>query len=344
MNHKRNRRYGWCVLCFVLVVLISVGIHVGTILVPYEGILQSLVSWVTGQTVGGLDASQQAVFWYIRLPRLLIAILVGAGLAVAGTVMQGVFANPLADPGIIGVSAGASFGAVIAIGSGLSMVSALYMPLFAFLGACLAVTGIILLAAKGNRIDTSSLLLAGVAVSMFLGALTSGVLTFLNEYRLREFLFWMIGGLSYRRWEHVQLAIGPIVIGIFILWFLARPLTIMALGDMKAQTLGLPVMAYRLLFLVVTSLVTATAVCVSGYIGFVGLVVPHIVRLLIGYDHRYLIPYSALTGAAFLVFCDTLGRVLLAPVEIRVGIMTAVIGAPYFLYLLRRLRAGEGIG
>ena len=117
----------------------------------------------------------------------------------------------------------------------------------------------------------------------------------------------------------------------------------MALGDTKAQSLGLPVMAYRLLFLLVTSLVTATAVCVSGYIGFVGLVVPHIVRLLIGYDHRYLIPYSALAGAAFLVLCDTLGRVLLAPVEIRVGIMTAIIGAPYFLYLLRRLRAGNGI-
>ena len=343
MNQNRNRRYGWCFLVASLVVLVIIAIHVGTIVVPYDGIIREMTSLITGQPAAGLDTSQQAVFWYIRLPRLFVAMLVGAGLAVAGTVMQGVFANALADPGIIGVSAGASFGAVIAIGTGLSAAGALYMPLFAFVGACIAVCGIILLAVRGNRIETSSLLLAGVAVSMFLGALTSGVLTFLSEYRLREFLFWMIGGLEYRRWEHVQLAIGPIVIGIFVLWFLARQLNVMALGDTKAQSLGLPVMAYRLLFLLVTSLVTATAVCVSGYIGFVGLVVPHIVRLLIGYDHRYLIPYSALAGAAFLVLCDTLGRVLLAPVEIRVGIMTAIIGAPYFLYLLRRLRAGNGI-
>ena len=177
---------------------------------------------------------------------------------------------------------------------------------------------------------------------MLLGAFTSGILTMINEYRLREFLFWMVGGVDFRRWDHVLLAVGPIMTGSVILMMLGRHLNVLVLGDTEARALGVPVMVYRMLFLFLSSVITATAVCVSGSIGFVGLVVPHIVRLLVGPDHRILLPMAAIGGALFLVFCDTLGRVVAQPVEIRVGIMTALLGAPYFLYLLHRLRSKGG--
>ena len=243
----------------------------------------------------------------------------------------------------MGVSAGASLGAVIAIAFGMTSLGMFYMPLFAFVGAFVSVGITIMLTWRNNRLDTTTLLLAGVAVSMLLGAFTSGILTMINEYRLREFLFWMVGGLDFRRWDHVMLAVGPITVGSVILMMLGRHLNVLVLGDTEARALGLPVMLYRILFLFLASLITATAVCVSGSIGFVGLVVPHIVRLLVGPDHRILLPMSAVGGALFLVFCDTLGRVVAQPVEIRVGIMTALLGAPYFLYLLHRLRRKGGV-
>ena len=242
----------------------------------------------------------------------------------------------------MGVSAGASLGAVIAIALGVTSLGMFYMPAFAFVGAFVSVGITIILTLRNNKLDTTTLLLAGVAVSMLLGAFTSGILTMINEYRLREFLFWMVGGLDFRRWDHVVLAVGPIVTGSVILMMLGRHLNVLVLGDTEARALGLPVMVYRMLFLFLASVVTATAVCVSGSIGFVGLVVPHIVRLLVGPDHRILLPMAAVGGALFLVFCDTLGRVIAQPIEIRVGIMTALLGAPYFLYLLHRLRSKGG--
>lgn len=340
---KSNMKAASCLtlLAVLLLIIVIVSLHVGTIPVPISGGISSILTAVGIHAELGppLTEEQQAVLWFIRLPRILVGIMVGAALALAGAVMQGVFSNPLADPGVMGVSAGASLGAVLAISTGLTSAGMFYMPLFAFVGAFCSVVLTISLTMRDGKVQTMTLLLAGVAVSMLLGAFTSGILTFINEYRLREFLFWMVGGLDYRRWEHVALAIGPITSGFIILCLLARHLNVLVLGDTEARALGLPVMFYRLLFLFLASFITATAVCVSGSIGFVGLIVPHIMRILVGPDHRLLLPASALAGAVFLVFCDTLGRVILAPSEIRVGIMTALLGAPYFLYLLRRLRA-----
>lgn len=333
------------ILVILLAVIVLVSMYVGTIKVPVLGALQSILTNV-GMPVSiapPLTEEQEAVLWFIRMPRVLVGLMVGAALALSGAVMQGVFSNALADPGIMGVSAGASLGAVIAISLGLTSISMYYMPLYAFIGAFCSVGLTIGLTLRGGKVEASTLLLAGVAVSMLLGAFTSGILTFMNEYRLREFLFWMVGGLDYRRWEHVALAVGPISVGFVFLSLLARHLNILVLGDVEAKALGLPVMFYRLIFLFVASFITATAVCVSGSIGFVGLIVPHIMRILVGPDHRILLPVSALAGGAFLVFCDTLGRVIIDPIEIRVGIMTALLGAPYFLFLLRRLRAKGGI-
>lgn len=345
MTQKESRIWIFCFLVILLLCTIIVSIHVGTISIPLGGVFRDLVYQVgLSLPIGtSLTDEQQAIFWFIRLPRIIVGLLVGAGLGISGAVMQGVFANPLADPGVIGVSAGASLGAVIAIGLGLSSLSIYYMPLFALIGAFGAVAIIVVLSMKSGRVRPVTLLLSGVAVNMFLGALTSGILTFMNEYRLKEFLFWMVGGLDYRRWEHVDLAIVPILLGIVILCILARHLNVLVLGETEARSLGLPVMFYRLLFLLIASVITAVAVCVSGFVSFVGLVVPHIIRMMIGPDHRFLLPLSALAGALFIVFSDTMGRVILAPVEIRLGVMTALLGAPYFIYLLRRVRSEGGI-
>ena len=328
----------------LLCIVSLLALHVGTIMIPIGGGIQSILNGmgIPVHFTAPITAEQEAVLWFIRMPRLIIGLLVGGALALAGAVMQGVFSNPLADPGIMGVSAGASLGAVIAIALGVTSLGMFYMPAFAFVGAFVSVGITIILTLRNNKLDTTTLLLAGVAVSMLLGAFTSGILTMINEYRLREFLFWMVGGLDFRRWDHVALAVGPIVTGSVILMMLGRHLNVLVLGDTEARALGLPVMVYRMLFLFLASVVTATAVCVSGSIGFVGLVVPHIVRLLVGPDHRILLPMAAVGGALFLVFCDTLGRVIAQPIEIRVGIMTALLGAPYFLYLLHRLRNKGG--
>lgn len=296
-----------------------------------------------GMDGAGVTQEQTSVIWHIRMPRTLVGLLVGAALAVSGAVMQGVFGNALADPGIIGVSSGAALGAVIAIALGVTANGIFYMPFFALAGALVAVVLTVALAMRDGKIPVMVLLLAGIAVSMLLGAMTSGILTFMNEYRLREFLFWMVGGLDYRRWEHVYLAAGPIITGILILFLLARHLNILTLGEQEARSVGVPVAIFRLLLLFVSAVTTATAVCVSGTIGFVGLVVPHIMRLLLGPEHRILLPACALAGGVFLVACDTLGRLLISPSEVRVGIMTALLGAPYFLYLLRKAQQGGGL-
>lgn len=317
---------------------------VGQVAVPFDGLLQSLAAklHIPGFSGWALTPEQLAVVWQIRLPRILVGILVGAALGISGAVMQGVLGNPLADPGIIGVSSGASFGVVVAIALGLTGQGMFFMPAFALLGALLAVAATIGMAMQNGKLPVMVLLLTGVAVSMLMGALTSGVLTLLNEYRLREFLFWLVGGLDYRRWEHVYLAGIPVLSGIAVLCFLARHINILTLGEQEARSVGVPVAALRLLLLFVTAITTAAAVCVSGTIGFVGLVVPHIMRILLGPEHRMLLPASALAGSIFLLLCDTLGRMLLPPAEIRVGIMTAILGAPYFLYLLHKVKKQGG--
>ena len=289
-----------------------------------------------------LTPEQEAVLLHIRLPRTIVGLLVGGGLGISGAVLQGIFSNPLADPGIIGVSSGASVGAVLAIGIGISASSVLLLPAFAFVGAMLAVGLTVSLSMRHGRIPVMTLLLSGVVVGMFLAACTAAILTVVNEQKMQQYLFWTIGGLDYRRWDHVLLGIAPIGIGASVMLLLARHLNLLAFGDVEALTAGMSVTPFRLLFLVLAALTTATGVCISGNIGFVGLVVPHMMRLIVGPDHRRLLPASLLAGAVFLVLCDSVGRILITGMEIRVGIMTAFIGTPYFLYLLRHRVKLEG--
>ncbi|AIF50567.1 iron ABC transporter permease [Pelosinus sp. UFO1] len=343
-NRGKKAKNRIIVMSILLLGVMLFSISWGTMQIPWNETLLIIAGHIP---FGGLqlpvaDSEYQAVVWQIRLPRVLVGMLVGAALSTSGAVMQGIFGNPLADPGIIGVSSGAAFGAVVAISLGLTSNSIFITPIFALVGAILAVSLTVFLSMLRGKIPVMTLLLSGVAVSMLMGAFTSGILTLMNESRVREYLFWMVGGLDYRRWEHVYLAVGPICSGLVILCLLARHLNVLALGEQEAKSVGVPVVALRMLLLFVAAFTTAIAVCVSGTIGFVGLIVPHIMRIMVGPEHRWLLPCSAIGGALFLVFCDTLGRMIFPPNEIRVGIMTALLGAPYFLYLLRKAQQTGG--
>ena len=326
-------------LTLLLLLSFVVTMAIGAVDVPLH-VTASIVLQQMGIPVG---ATASDVHWsiisHVRLPRVLTAALVGAALAVAGATMQGIFRNPLADPGIIGVSAGGALGAVIAIHFGLRALHHLATPALAFIGALGAVMLVYVLAATRGVDPLTTMILAGVAVQAFIGSIISAVLTLTaNVNAMREIVFWLTGSLGARSWTHVQLILPFIVVGSFILLFFARDLNLMALGEDAARSMGVDVRRVRLLMLALAALITAVAVAVSGIIGFVGLVVPHMVRLVVGPDHRLVLPASLLTGALLLTWADFGSRLLLRPQELRVGLITAFFGAPFFLYLLYRHR------
>ncbi len=283
--------------------------------------------------------AQEIVIWSIRVPRVLVAAAVGAGLAVAGVQMQGLFQNPLASPEIIGTSAGGVLGAVIALVLGLTHLSVFYLPIFAFIGAFAALLLIYSIAYQHFQ-HLTTLLLAGVALNALLGAATSYVISIAwTDYEVaREILFWLMGGLENRLWWHVLIVVPVVSIGIFIALYYSRELDILLLGNDTAHSLGIEVTRVKMYLLANIALLTGAAVAVSGMIGFIGLIIPHITRLLVGPAHRLLIPASALSGATFLLLVDLAARTLHRPQEIRLGILTALIGAPFFLYLLLKQR------
>ena len=336
--HTKSKRIMFIFILLLLLLLLSgISLCLGQYKVQASSVLGVMLNSI-GLSAVPFQESDKAIIWFVRLPRVLIAIMVGGALAISGAVMQGVFGNPLADPGIVGISAGASAGAVVAIALGFTSGNILAMPAFAFFGSLAAVALTLFLSMRNGKIPVMTLLLSGVAVGMLLSAVTSGLLTIMNEQQTQQYLFWMVGGLDFRRWEHVYLALGPISIGMFLMLLAARHLNVLMLGETEAKAVGMPVNLYRTGLLLLASLTTAASVCVSGNIGFVGLIIPHMLRMIVGTDHRVLLPASAIGGACFLLLCDTLGRTLIPPTEIRVGIMTAVLGTPYFLYLLRRLQ------
>lgn len=283
--------------------------------------------------------AQDVVIWSIRVPRVLVAAAVGAGLAVAGVQMQGLFQNPLASPEIIGTSAGGVLGAVIALVLGLTHLSIFYLPICAFLGAFAALILIYSITYQHFH-QITTLLLAGVALNALLGAATSYVISIAwTDYEVaREILFWLMGGLENRLWWHVLIVVPVVIIGIFIALYYSRELDILLLGNDTAHTLGIEVNRVKMHLLANIALLTGAAVAVSGMIGFIGLIIPHITRLFVGSAHRFLIPASALSGATFLLLVDLAARTLHRPQEIRLGILTALIGAPFFLYLLLKQR------
>ena len=288
-----------------------------------------------GQLWAGLlrqDEFAATILWQIRLPRLLVAMLVGAALSASGLVMQAYFRNSLASPGLLGVSAGGAAGAVVAIGFGWVGFSLLTVPLMAVAGALVATGAVVALARSGA--STERLLLAGVALNALLGAVTSYVLSAqtVTYERNAQIIFWLLGGLEDRTWEHVWMA-APILVGAVWLLPLGRPMDLLSLGADEAQSLGVDVRRLRRGLLLLSTLLTALATAVAGTVGFVGLIVPHILRLLVGPEHRRLVPLSLVGGALFVVACDLVGR---SAGGLRLGIVTALLGGPFFLWLLRR--------
>ena len=287
---------------------------------------------------GDADTSvSEAVIVSIRLPRVLLAALVGACLATAGVLYQALFRNALADPYILGVSAGAGLGATIMLVATSTATAWRFgaVPAGAFVGATLTMLLVVRLATRRDRVESASLLLAGVAVSYTLAALTSLLMVWFRE-SMQSVVFWLMGGLSGASWEYVLAVLVMFAVGFGVAVADMRGLNVMLLGDDRAGHLGVDVERFKIVVLAAGSLLVAAAVSVAGLIGFVGLMTPHMVRLVIGPDHRLLLPASALGGAILLVLADLVARTILAPVEIPVGIVTALAGGPFFLWLLVR--------
>ncbi|MHB0981421.1 MAG: FecCD family ABC transporter permease [Thermoleophilia bacterium] len=274
----------------------------------------------------------------LRLPRIVMALVAGIALATAGATFQGVFRNPLAEPYLLGVSAGAAVGATVAIiWRPLSALGVFGLPALAFLGAILAATLVYRLATFAGETSSSSLLLSGVAVGSTFTAVLS-LLMVATQYDLRTVIVWLMGGLTTASWTKVAVSTPLVAAGFVVMLAYAPRLNLMLMGESRAEELGVDAHSTRRTLMIVASLTTASAVAFTGLIGFVGLMVPHMVRLIIGPDHRYLLPASGLFGALFLLLADTLARTVLSPAEIPVGIITAFVGGPFFLYLLRMRR------
>lgn len=326
------------VLAVLLAGVIVVGIGSGPVAIAPHEVLAVLsdkvgLRWPGSTTI----ALHSDVVVHIRMPRVIVGALVGAALGIAGATMQAVFRNPLAEPGVIGVSAGAAVGAVCALYFGWTAVSRWALPGAAFVGAGATMALVFAIAQARRDRSTATLLLVGIAISAFFGALISVMIaTAASDDELRGIVFWLQGGLGARTWSHVQLAIVPISLACGALIFFGRDLNVMLMGDDAARSSGIDVQRTRFLLLALASLLTGGAVAVSGVIGFVGLVVPHAIRLLIGPDNRILLPASALGGAAFLVLSDLVARTAFSPVSLQVGIVTALAGAPVFLALVLR--------
>jgi iron complex transport system permease protein len=323
-------------LLLVLVAVLAAG--VGPYKIKYVHLFGLIRDWLGGEPLSQVDKTTLAVFFHIRLARILLAGLVGMGLALAGAAFQGILLNPLADPFTLGVASGAAFGAslTLSLGVGAALWGSLgLVPFSAFVGAVAALGLVLALGAMAGGFQHGTLILAGVIVSAFLSSLIS-LMKFLFADSLSAIVFWIMGSFSARTWSHLLFALPYILVGALILAFYARELNLLSLGDAPAQQLGLAVSRVRLILLLAASLITAGAVAVSGIIGFVGLIVPHLVRLLVGPDHRKLLPAAALTGAALLIAADTLARGLMPyGQEIPVGIITAILGGPFFCYLLK---------
>jgi len=300
---------------------------------PVKTNLQDLWNFIINH-----DKTFATIFLNLRLPRALLAFLVGASLSLSGAILQGYFQNPMADPFVVGVSSGASFGAVLAINLGLNMqlLGFSLQSILAFATGFAIVYFVYLLSQRKGVFKLETLLLTGVAAGALASALTS-FLIFMKSESYEQAVFWLLGSFALSDWNQIAAVLPYFLLCLIVAQWLAKDMNLLVLGDDVAQSLGCPVKRVRKAFLVISTLLAASSVSVCGIIGFVGLIVPHWVRILIGPDHRHLFIFSSLTGGIFLIFCDLLARTLL-PSELPIGIITAAAGAPFFIYLLNQRR------
>lgn len=284
------------------------------------------------------------IIWLLRLPRLVLAAIVGCGLSVCGVIMQAIVKNPLADPYILGISSGASLGATAAIlfGIGLSF-GENFVGIAAFIGAFAISLGVLFISNLGGRSNSIKLLLAGMALSSVCGAFSSFIVYFANNKEgMQTIAYWMMGSFAGARWDNLAIIAPIVIIAVLFFWTQSRMLNLMLLGDESALTLGTDLHIYRQAYLLISSLIVGFVVYSAGMVGFVGLIVPHVIRMLVGTDHKKLIPVTALTGAVFLVIADGLCRVIIPRTELPIGILISLIGAPCFVYLMVKRSYGFG--
>jgi ABC-type Fe3+-siderophore transport system, permease component len=328
-------------LSLILFIACIVALGLGAYHIPAGDILSMLMQKLHLSTASDQDSMQTNVLFEIRMPRLLLGLLVGAALGISGAAIQGIFRNPLAEPGLIGISSGASLFAVLIIAFETLLLTSLsawigyYILAFgAFVGAGLTAFLVYRIASKNGRPNVTTMLLAGIAINAFAGALT-GLMTYMStEQQLRTITFWMLGSLGGATWDNL-LAVGPFIcISLLVLPFFGKSLNAFALGELQADLLGMRSDRVKRFVVVLSTLAVGASVAVSGIIGFVGLIVPHTVRLMGGPDHRFVLPGSLILGALVLTLADVIARVSVAPIELPIGVITALLGTPVFLYIL----------
>lgn len=333
-----NRRYVLMLIALGALLLVScvVSLGFGPARVPLDVVWRILLHKLFGFGVADWNPGQEHIVWLIRVPRMLLGALVGAGLALIGAVLQAVTRNPLADPHLLGVTSGATLGAVIVVLHVGEIIGLLTLPIAAFIGALLSMLVVLMIASRHGRLDSDRLLLCGVAVSFVMMAIAN-LLLFMGDHRASSaVMFWMLGGLGLARWELLTVPALSVLLGLVLLLGMARPLNALMAGEQTAVTLGLNARAVRLRVFVIASLMTGVLVSISGSIGFVGLMVPHIARRLVGAEHRRLLPVCLLLGSVFLMWVDVAARTLIAPEDLPIGVATAAIGGLFFIGLMRR--------
>jgi iron complex transport system permease protein len=326
-------------LIIALLIIIVLSAAIGVADISFLTAIRIMLSKIPG--IGNLmlpeniDGTHMKIVLDLRLPRIIVSALVGAGLSIVGAALQGMFKNPMADPYVLGISSGASLGAAIAIVVGLeyTFLGIGYKTLFAFFGALATIICVYNISRVGNKVPTITLLLSGVALSYLLSSIVSIIMIF-NRNQTEQIVFWILGSVSASSWEQVMLMFPVVFLGIIAIISFSKDLNVISTGEETAKSLGIEVEKVKKLLILICSVIVASCVSVSGVIGFVGLIIPHTVRLVVGSDHRALLPFSVIGGAAFMVVCDTIARNAIPPVEIPVGAITAMFGAPYFIFLL----------
>nr|WP_228048859.1 iron ABC transporter permease [Streptomyces justiciae] len=341
---RRRHSVSWLLtvgLVVGLLVLVPVAAGVGAYPIPVGDVLSSVLHQVG---LGGRELGRvaESVLWNVRFPRIVLALLVGASLGCAGALMQGVFGNPLAEPGVIGVSSGAAVGAVAAIAFGVNFLGTWTVSAFAFVAGLGTVLLVYAMSRSGGRTEVVTLILTGIAVNAFAGALIGLFLFFADTAAVNQITFWQLGSLAQATWPKVLAVLPCAVLGLAVAPLYARRLDLLSLGERPARHLGVDVERLRVVLVLVIALLTAAAVSVAGIISFVGLVVPHLLRMAAGPGHRFLVPGSALLGAGVLLGADLAARTVAVPAELPLGVLTALLGSPFFFWLLRRTRRRQG--
>lgn len=340
MRHTRTKQPLGLVLLiglFILLLSLSIAIAVGAVSVPISTVWGVLLHKINPEAITpDWSKGQAAIIWNIRFPRGLLALMVGSGLAVVGASLQAVTRNPLADPHLLGISSGGAFGAILALLHTGYFMGEVTVPFMAFLGALMATLLVLGVSRVAHATSADRLVLAGISVSFVIMA-AANVLIFLGDPRATHtVVFWMLGGLGLAQWSHLLYPLVILVIGLLWLWWHAADLNAMTIGDETASTLGIHVARFRLAVFVAGALITGVMVAFSGMIGFVGLMVPHIVRAIVGGDYMRVLPASALAGGIFLLWADIAARTLMAPEDMPIGIVTGLVGGLFFIWMLRR--------